>query len=298
MRISLLNDSEQGIGGGWTFMRNIQKGLEKLGHQVSVNDMEAQIALVSGVTMVTRDTIDLVKEKGIKLVVRIDNVPRNSRNRNTGTSRLKEFPQGADEVVWQGRWAKEYLIDFIKREGVIIHNGVDEEIFNPDGLVYRPQPLQGCRPIYLYSRFNRDETKNWEVAWYEYQLIHRENPNAGLIILGKFSPEQQEYNFDFFRGEKYFYTGIIDDPQFVANVYRGSDYLMAPYYNDCFSNTYLEFLMCKKNIVPPYGLYKLNLSGGTPELLELWEKNGREYFTLERMAKDYEVVFKRLLGEV
>ena len=34
------------------------------------------------------------------VVVRVDNIPRNSRNRNTGTSRLRDFTMLADKVVY------------------------------------------------------------------------------------------------------------------------------------------------------------------------------------------------------
>ena len=135
----------------------------------------------------------------------------------------------------------------------------------------------------MYSRFNRDETKNWEVAWYKFQLIARANPDAKLIIVGKFSPEQMEYNFDFFRGEKVDYRGVIQDPVIMASIMRGCKYLMATYYNDCYSNTYQEALACGMT------LYQPDLSGGATDLI----KNG--VIPLEEMAKNYEKVFKELL---
>ena len=167
---------------------------------------------------------------------------------------------------------------------------MDENIFKPEGpaLSYG---ADGSSPIYLYSRFNRDETKNWEVAWYEYQFIHKENPNAKLVLIGQFSSEHQQYSFDFFRGEKFENPRVVDTPEEMAKVYRGCDYLMAPYYNDCFSNTYLEFLMTKDEDK----LYKPNDSGGTGEMRALWADMGREYFKLERMTREYIEVFERLL---
>lgn len=272
-------------------MRNLGKGLEALGHQIVDSIPEAQVAVVSGVTMVKRDTVREVKERGVKLVTRIDNVPRNSRNRNSGTSRLKDFTQWADEVVYQCEWARYYLLDFLERKGIVIYNSVDEDIFKPEGasLSY---DADGSSPIYLYSRFNRDETKNWEVAWYEYQLIHRDNPDAKLVLIGKFSPEHRQYNFDFYRGEKYELPRVVTSPEEMARVYRGCDYMLAPYYNDAFSNTYLEFLMTKNE----NRLFNPDLSGGTAEMLDLWKKKGQEYFILERMAKEYLAVFRRLLS--
>lgn len=286
MKISLLCDSSQVLGGGWTFQRNLAKGLNLLGHEVINDYTKADIALVSGVTMVTRETINAVQEAKVKLVVRLDNVPRNSRNRNTGTSRLKEFTTKADEIVWQCQWVKDYLNDFIGREGKIIYNGVDTDIFKPDGDKY---DFGDKDNVYLYSRFNRDENKRYEEVWYNFQLLFRENKNRKLVLVGQFSSEQIEYSFDFFRGEKVDYLGIVMEPERMAKIYRSCGYMFAPYFIDCFSNTYLE------GIVTGIKLCDINMSGGTPEMLELFNKYGRDYFTLERMAKDYERLFEEVL---
>lgn len=286
MKIALLNDSNQGIGGGWSFMNNLKKGLLYLGHEVTDNYKNADISVISGSSMVTKDTVWKVRESKSKLILRVDNVPRNSRNRNTGTSRLKEFAILADEIVWQCQWAKDYLSDFIGREGTIIYNGVDTDVFRMDG----KKILLGNRENnYLYSRYNRDETKNWEVAWYKFQMISRKNKDAILAIVGNFSSEQFEYGFDFFRGEKISYLGVTDNPEFMAEIYRGCKYLMATYWNDCFSNTYLEGLACGME------LYQPDMSGGTPEMLDLFNKNGISYFSLEKMSKNYEKLFKEVL---
>lgn len=288
MKIALPNDSKQGLGGGWTFKRNLQRGLEYLGHTVVEDYHQADIALITGTTMVTKETVRGIKEAKVKLVVRLDNVPRNSRNKNTGTSRLKNFSDMADEIVWQSNWARFYLEDFIGKRGETIYNGVDQSIFNTTGA--NIDFLLPRHDVYLYSRYNRDETKNWEVAWYNFQLVARDNPNAKLIIVGRFSDEQMQYNFDFFRGEKIQYLNVITDPEQMARVMRGAGRFMATYFNDCFSNTYLEALCCGME------LYKPDLSGGTPEMLKLWEEKGKEYFTIERMARDYIKIFEKVLS--
>ena len=288
MKIIIPSDSKQTQGGAWSFKHNLEKGMTALGHTVVNNILEADIALVAGVTMVTRQTIDLIKEQGVKLITRLDNVPRNSRNRNTGTSRLREFSQKADEVVWQCQWSKDYLIDFIGREGRIIYNGVDTDIFRPEGdrFDFGDRDL-----VYLYSRYNRDENKRYEEVWYEFQLLFRENKNRRLILVGQFSPEQVEYSFDFFRGEKVDYLGTVIEPEQMAKIYRSCGHMFAPYFADCFSNTYLE------GLVMGIKLRNVNMSGGTPEMLSLFDKYGRDYFSLERMAKEYEKLFMEVLSK-
>lgn len=280
MKIHLANDSEQGLGGGWTFRRNLIKGLKEVAEVVDTIEA-ADVVLVPAPTMVTRDTVNKIKALNKKFVLRLDNIPRNSRNRNTGTSRLLDFSRVADAVVYQSQWAKDYLLPFTKREGRIIYNGIDFEIFNPRGEKFE----FGGEPTYLYSRFNRDETKRWEDAWYEFQMIFRKNPKAKLVIVGNFSPEQIEYKFDFYNGENVEYRGIIEDPLMMAKTLRGCEFFMASYYNDCYSNTYNEALACGVE------LYKPNMSGGTPELIE----NGPR--SIEQMTADYLELFESLISK-
>lgn len=282
MKILLPCDSQQILGGGFSFRVNLEKGLTTRGHTIVNNIVEADVALIAGVTMVTWDTVEAIKKQGVKLVVRLDNCPRNSRNRNTGTSRLKGFCDMADEVIWQCEWARFYLRDFIGKEGKIIYNGVNTEIFKPEGDKY---DFGNKENVYLYSRFNRDENKRYEEIWYRFQLLFRENKNRKLVLVGQFSPEQQEYNFDFFRGERVEYLGIIDNSEEMAKIYRSCGYLFAPYFVDCYSNTYLEAIACGCKLFEP------NMSGGTPELI----KNG--VITLDQMAKEYEKVFLEVLSK-
>lgn len=277
MKIAIANDSGQTIGGGWSFISNLTKGLRKAGVDI-VSISDADIVLIASTSMVKKETVAEIKDKNKKLVIRIDNVPRNSRNRNTGTSRLKSFSQAADAIVYQSNWARSYLFDFIGREGKTIYNGVDTEIFNEN------DRAKTSGSVYLYSRFNRDETKNWELAWYKYQLIQRKDVHARLLIVGQFSPEQIEYNFDFFRGESFEYLGIIDKPENMADIYRTCDYLLATYYNDCYSNTYQEALACGCQLFEP------DMSGGTPELI----KNG--VISLEKMTENYLQLFREVIG--
>lgn len=294
IKVTILNDSTQGLGGGWTFMRNLQKALGYFPEEVQyVNTIEeADICLIVGTSMVNKETVQKVKELGKKLVVRLDNVPRNSRNRNTGTSRLKGYSQQADALVWQCEWAKNYLEDFItdnfekQIKQVIIYNGVDTDIFKPEG---EKMELIGS-PKYLYSRFNRDETKNWEVAWYRYQMEHRNTQGrSSLYMVGQFSPEQIEYGFDFFRGEIVNFLGVIPDPEQMAKLYRSVDYLLATYFNDCYSNTYMEAMACGVELA------HVDMSGGTPELRANWErKDAFEFNGLKRMGRDYVDLFKSL----
>ena len=230
-------------------------------------------------TMVTREQVKSAKEMGKKIVLRVDNIPRNSRNRNTGTSRLKDFADMADLVIYQSEWAKKYVGGWLKKDGVVIINGVDQKVFRKDGEVVGKMG----DPQYIYVRYNRDENKRWEEAWYHYQMISRENPKASLWIVGKFSQEQIDYNFDFYNGEKLRYWGVVDK-RMMAILLRSSDVLLYPYYNDACSNTLLEAKASGLII----NTLDSGLSGGSPEILKCKD------ISLERVSNQYLKEFKKL----
>lgn len=283
MIVAIPSDSKQEIGGGFTFRRNLIKALNGMyDSEVQVIDdvRQADVVLLTSSSMITPETVKMATDLSKKIVLRVDNVPRNSRNRNTGTSRLQRYAELSTAVVYQSNWAKEYLRGFLKKDGQIIYNGVDTSIFKKEGDQYH-----FGYPVYLYSRFNRDETKRWEEAWFKYQMIHKRYPKSKLMITGNFSPEQVEYNFDFFNGEQVEYLGIIDDPKEMAKIYRSCQFFLATYYNDAYSNTYCEALACGMQ------LYEPSLTGGTPEILKNNEKGVR---SIEDMAKDYLQLFKSL----
>lgn len=281
MKIHLANHSKQGLGGGWTFLANFAKYLSRHGEVLLMaSEQNADVVFISGATMVTRDYIAEQKKAGKKIVLRVDNIPRNSRNRNTGTSRLKDFAEMADLVVYQSRWAKEYIQPFIKKDGPIIINGADHEIFNTDG---PKQHKEGSRQ-YAFIQFNRDETKQWHQAWYNYQLIHRQVPGAHLWLIGQFSPENVQYNFDFYMGEKFRYVGVIESPADMAEYLRSVDCLLIPYFNDACSNTLIEARLC--------GVQEFfqNSSGGNRDILTA----PLEQLTARRMVDDYVKEIKKL----
>src|SRR5688572_26385879 len=162
-----------------------------MGDKMANSYEEADIYLIPSPTMVQREEVLKAKDDGKKIVLRLDNAVRNSRNRNTGMTRMYDFAQWADLVVYQSEWARDYLKPFLKKDGAVIINGVDTDLFHGEDHYDKGN-------IYLYSRFNRDETKNWEVARYWYSQRQIDFPDAELWIVGQFSPELVEGNFDFY----------------------------------------------------------------------------------------------------
>lgn len=284
MKILATSQSKQGIGGGWTFLRTFAKYAPKYGGQI-VSSGDADVLLISGATMLQRDFVFEWKKKGMKIVLRVDNIPRNSRNRNTGTSRLKDFAAAADLVIYQSEWARDYIQPFLQKDGVVILNGADPEIFNTSGSI---RPRDG-EPQHLFVQYNRDETKQWHQMWFEYQMRFRELTEEGkrphLWIAGQFSPELQAANFDFFMGERFEYLGVLEEPEEMAEVMRGADVLLAPYYNDACSQTIVEARMCG------VGVIEHNATGGTAEII----KAPIQCLSAEYMAERYMSEIARLL---
>ena len=282
MKIYVPQKASNGIGGGWTFTRNLANALGGKVDFVS-NFIHSDIYFIPGCTLAQRDEAKKAKEKGKKVVLRVDNVPRNSRNRNTSTSRLYDFAQLADVVIYQSNWAKDWVKPFIKRDGVVILNGADEKIFKPEGDKIEKQG----DPQWLYSRHNRDETKRWEETWYYFQKAFYLNPNVHLWVAGQFSDRNREYNFDFFGGaeKRYKYWGIVISREEMAKLYRSADFLYVPYFMDACSNTVVEARLSGLKV-----MFNEEQGGGTKEIMEA----SLEELTLGSMGEKYYKVFQEV----
>jgi len=283
MKIYIANESKQKIGGGFTFLRNFIKAMKDKVEFVE-NAEDCDIYFIAGATMVSKESVYEAKQIGKKIVLRIDNAVKDSRNRGCGMSRMKAIAQKADKLVYQSKWSRDYLSSYLDKNGAVIRNGCDTKIFNLDGLKLE----RGGKKIYLYTRFNRDDTKNWHEAWYEFQKIHKSIGNAELWLVGQFSPELVEYGFDFFNGEQVNYLGVIEDEELMARIYRTANVLIFPYYNDACSNTLIEARCCGTKIfMTPSGA-----TGGTPEILH--KDDPLVDFSLDKMADKYLKLFEEI----
>ena len=264
MKIFLAKFEPDRTGGGWVWQRNFIKGAQIYRYE------EADVYLISGSSMVDKEEVRRAKSDGKKIVLRADNMPRNSRNRNSGSSRLKLFAELADLVIYQSKWARNFLFPFLQIDGPVILNGVDTDRFNPHNRTADEE-------TYLYCRSSRDEGKQWIMAWYWFVN------NPGLLeIVGKFSDENFDYNFDFFNKERYRFIGTQEH---MEDVYSRNKYFLYTYLNDACSNTLLEARASGMEILDIYGMLK---TGGAPEIMAL------EDLSSERMTQEYLNEIKRL----
>lgn len=281
MKIALPSYDTKAIGGGWSFISNFIKAMQ--GNITDYN--QADIFFIPSASMVSRDEVQQAKQDGKKIVLRCDNIIRNSRNRNTGMSRMKDFSDWADLVIFQSEFAEELLNPYLQTEQwKVIYNSVDERIFNDKNRV-------DGNSRYVYGKHSSDETKNWEMARVAYQKLQEDDEDATLNLFGRFDGNLQEYNFDFYNSEQYRYWGYITDPQVMANIYKQSDWFIYTYFNDACSNSLIEALMCGVQIYDPY---QMSDTGGTREILERFYKR-EGYFELKRMGDDYKLAFARVL---
>lgn len=280
-KIFIANNSHQKQGGGWSWINYFSRGM---GGAITDNQDEADIYLIPSASMVKPELAEQAKADGKKIVLRVDNALKHSRNEGKGMARMLRIARVADLVIYQCQWAKDFLDDYLERpNSVIIYNGVDLDVFKSEGSrITFPN-----NPIYLYASAAKGETKRWEWAWWDYQKRQKQDPKALLLIAGKISTPVMEHDFDFFQGENYNYLGMMTSPEEMAIVYRSAEYFYAVAENDCYSNSILEAAMCGLELI------EVSRTGGTPELLENIAR-GRAFNGTERMVKDYKVALEKL----
>lgn len=278
--IYIAKQDENKTGGGWSWIQNALKSLP------TTNYKDALVYLIPSPSMVSKEEVDQAQSDGKKIVLRVDNIVRNSRNRNTGMSRMKRFAEQADAIIYQSQFAKNLLLPYLQLDGYVILNSCDQSIYNSKG---RTESTTGR---YMYSRVNRDETKNWEMARIYFQNVALNQKDTKLHIVGHFSPELVEYNFDFYMNENYQYWGIMRDPQSLAQIYKDSDYFIYTYFNDACSNSLIEAISSGCYVADPY---KMLSTGGAVEIIDAYKLFGEEFFGLERMGKQYMEVINELL---
>jgi glycosyltransferase involved in cell wall biosynthesis len=300
------HDSRGNTGGGSTFVRNMKNTISDEFHFVE-NVLDADILFIPGATLCDRETYRHAQHRGIPIILRVDNVPEDIRNRGTGISRLYDFAKEATFVIFQSQWSKETASPITGPEGPVIYNGVDTNVFNPRGRV------ENQDPVFVYVKHSRNECKRFPEAQTLFREYSRINPNAHLHIVGRYSKEMGRYNFGFYNDEKFTYHGILD-PYSLSDIYKKSDYLLFPSYGDSCPNVVLEAMAsgCKVlynrwggtiELVGESGMaLDYNTLGEPGQLMKTFVEQAHalpdpvervnKRFTIERMIEEYEGVFK------
>jgi glycosyltransferase involved in cell wall biosynthesis len=284
IKIYISNQSKQSLGGGFISIENFKKGCGNKAQFVG-SWQEADVVIIFSVTMTTRDEITAAKQSKKKIVVRIDNMPKDSRNRGTAFSRMRDFTKLADKIIFQSQWAKDYVGTWLKiKHGIqidaiskVIYNGVDSNYF-----FYEDNPSNRGN-TYLYCSYNTDENKRFpEAAYHFYQIsmeaIKNHTPPPSLTIVGQFSDAVRQYNFDFFNEEKVKFIPPIADRMQMGSIYKQHKYLYFPAFADASPNTVSEAIACGCEVL------LINSVGGTKEVVDVFRK---KIITIQDNANEY-----------
>lgn len=276
--------TRQSVGGGWSFYRNFRKGMQQFSDVEFVDRWEdCDVVFITGITIIDPSVVREAQNAGKKIVLRVDNVPRKSRNRrSTPHERMKEFADLADVVIYQSEWAKNYCYPLCG-EGTIIYNGVDESIFYP---AKNPSPDRKNNYLFLYH--GKNEHKGFAKAHYLFQMEFRKNPLAKFYFVydfGRDLPELLDSNFDFWNGENYEYIPKIENPDDVADLMRSCGTLIFPSICDASPNTVLEARACGMEVI---GLESKEMSGAI-ELIDLQD------ISIDNMCEQYYGIFSFVL---
>jgi len=257
MKILTPHDTSKFQGGGSIFIENLRKALKPFGHEI-VTEGEYDILLIAGATLTDKDTVRKAHESGKKIILRVDNILEDRRNRNSGMSRLREYADLADVIVYQSYWAKR-LLQEILGDGVVIHNGVDTDIFKP--AVKSREVFDGKRILYIKN--SRNETKQFHEVQYFWREYNLEREDDTLVLVGNFADDivKVAHPFDFHNGEDVEYHGQVHDRKKLADIIRSCDVALLPYMYDACSNTVLEVQACGIPVI-------YSPTGGTPEIVQ------------------------------
>ncbi len=307
MKVYLPNDSRMSIGGGWRFRENLIKGSKGL-FEITDSLNDADISLIAGATMVLPETFTKLKEK-TKVILRLDGVPEAWRNDGRTWGRFKHYFEASDGVVCQSEFVKMTTFDWLHKvtkecpRWCVIMNGVDKNIFKKEGDkidfgkeaiadgTYMGKRKNGVRVV-LNINSRKDENKRIEEVITRYRYEKLKEPNLVLVLAGKYPTYLTENQFglyDYERGKDWFYLGVMDDPEKVADLMRSCDEFWFPSFADPCPNVLIEALHCGCKIMyaPSFG--------STEEITNLFEK-GYD-FGLENMSRRYQHFFMEILNE-
>lgn len=305
MNIHIPYISDQQVGGGYTFYRNFNKAVAKhMPDEMTLvpENEQHDILFAFSPTTISGEVIERSKAAGAKFVLRMDGVPEDSRNSGRGTRRLVEYALKADLIIYQSEFIYKTVGRILQNNGVrsphaIVHNGVDTEIYNPDG----PKIAFVGKPNILSMAYRKDNNKRYEEVLAMYREYWMSNKNANLVCIGRYPSEWQDYNMGFFNGERHQRLGVVTDETAKASMIRSCDLMFYPSFADPAPNAVLEAMACGVPILyNPYGGSQeiLGNSAGCPidplrsyteQINEMLDRSGAYKMNAKELAKSHDL---------
>jgi len=223
--------------------------------EVTENIREAQSAIA--IAFVAADEIIKEKQgrKDLQVIYRLDGLPMNFSGEleKTNLAKMQELFDYADILVWQSKhcynmWtSKELVPAHINPKGPIIHNGVDLNIFRPDGRSYSFPNARKYNLLNLnWSTFPHKRLDLLQDTIKEYAG----NPDVRFFMLGNYINTNQIANVNFWRGfPNVTYLGQMrnqskEAKEILASIYRTSTALVFTSEMEGSPNTVLEAMGC------------------------------------------------------
>ena len=245
-------------GGPRTFYENMNRWLPEVSSnkwRVSLTLERATAAIA--IAFVSADEIIAEKKRrlDLKVIYRLDGLPMTFEGGldQTNLAKMQEMFRYADTVVWQSKhcqkmWREKNLVPpEINAEGPIIPNGVDLNIFTPEGNKY---PLPNPKAYNFLSI-------NWSTFLHkrldllqEFIKSHASNPDILFYLIGNYVSTSQIANVNFWRGfSNVVYLGqmrnqSVEAKQMLASIYRVATGLIFTSEMEGSPNTVLEALGC------------------------------------------------------
>ncbi|MCJ7583483.1 MAG: glycosyltransferase family 4 protein [Anaerolineales bacterium] len=258
------------VGGVTTFQQKLTIGLARRGVEVShdLGDMPYEAVLL---TSGTRQLLGLwqAKQRGIPIVQRLDGVNWIHRQRRTGWrhflraeygNRLLAFVRAriASRIVYQSEFVRGWWEDWFgagRVPSVVIHNGVDLQIYSPVGqianLPYRLLVVEGS----LGGGY--DLGLEWAVRLAEL-LTEKHKIPMELMVVGRLSSDLQSAWQNRSR-VPILWAGIVPGER-IPEIDRSAHLLFSADLNSACPNSVIEALAC--------GLPVVSFStGALPELV-------------------------------
>jgi len=280
---------EKKIGGGPSFVRNFCKIIKSMGHEYTRcgSGQNWDVGFCPGATMTTREDWEMAKlrQRAFKkpLILRVDGIPEDWRNRGTGWSRLRDYAKEANEVIYQSCFIRDTVGKLLRRpEGKVIYNGIDTKVFTPKGDKF---PKFG-NPSILHINYRKDPNKRWDEVITRFRYFKLKHPGAAITFVGNYPSDIVQYNFGlgmYERNKDWQYLPATANREELAKIMRSADFFAYPSFADPMPNVLIEALSC--GLKPVW----INDYGGQKEIVDNWDKID---WSKERMVKDYLELFE------
>jgi glycosyltransferase involved in cell wall biosynthesis len=206
-----------------------------------------------------------IKKKGIKILYRINGVYLGKEGLESFDNKtLEQLHTLADKVIYQSKFSlvevQEYLNVSIEKQPTIVYNGVDTELFTPEG---KTIDRKGYENILLSAGLFRPNKRPQDVIDAMPYILER-FPNTLYALVG---PESYGNIFQAMVNKINYYR-IENNVAFIGPVeqetipvyYRSADIFMHLAWLDPCPNTVIEAMACGLPVIHA-------ATGGTPELV-------------------------------